>query len=260
MIRFPRAVSALAILATAAMASSAFATDIPIPNAGFEGPNPGSNQFGFNTGWTAANGIGVGGTGNYSGAFTTYAGFSPAEGNRMALLANQGLSWASLHSTTPVALSGQFYLNFSWAYLSTEAAGTSGAALDTFKVIIDYYSDAAGLTQVSSQTSVVPIGGHGDLFDTGTSELDPFGGAISSNAQGGALKTYTVLLNNPIAPYARFTFYLDNDGTGTGKSGLLLDKAFVNPEPGTIALFGLGALGLGAMTWRRRRSKAKTAQ
>jgi len=33
--------------------------------------------------------------------------------------------------------------------------------------------------------------------------------------------------------------------------------AVSNPEPGTMALFGLGALGLGGLAWRRRRDAAR---
>lgn len=46
---------------------------------------------------------------------------------------------------------------------------------------------------------------------------------------------------------------------GSNPHTLLLD-AVSNPEPGTMALFGLGALGLGGVAWRRRRAaKAKKA-
>ncbi|MCG3136106.1 MAG: hypothetical protein HMLKMBBP_03930 [Planctomycetes bacterium] len=47
---------------------------------------------------------------------------------------------------------------------------------------------------------------------------------------------------------------------GTGVTGPLEWDRISNPEPGTMALFGLGALGLGGMAWRRRKSaKAKAA-
>jgi hypothetical protein len=45
--------------------------------------------------------------------------------------------------------------------------------------------------------------------------------------------------------------------TDPGGSVLGFD-AIANPEPGTMALFGLGALGLGGFAWRRRRA-AKAA-
>jgi hypothetical protein len=40
-------------------------------------------------------------------------------------------------------------------------------------------------------------------------------------------------------------------------TGVILDNVFLNPEPGTMALFGLGGLGLGAMAWRRRKAKTR---
>lgn len=244
----------LASLVVAALGSSALAYEIPLNNGGFQTSPPSTNSFGFFPSWTTQ--TGNVGSGNYSGAFSTYAGYSPSEGNRMALIANQGLSFVSLRQATPVALINNFYYNFSYAYLTTDALGTASADLDTFKVIIEYFSDAAGLNQIGSQTAIVNLA---PLVSTSANPGDPFSAAVNSNGQGGVLNNATVQLNLPSAPYATFTFYLDNDGTGAGRSGILLDKAFVNPEPGTLALFGLGAMGLGAMAWRRRRAKTAAA-
>jgi len=54
------------------------------------------------------------------------------------------------------------------------------------------------------------------------------------------------------------TFTLTNP-VGTGVRSTLQIDAVANPEPTTIALFGLGLLGLGAVTRRRRRRRAQTA-
>jgi hypothetical protein len=51
--------------------------------------------------------------------------------------------------------------------------------------------------------------------------------------------------------------FVVSDG-GTLAHALTLD-AVSNPEPGTIALFALGAAGLGAFAWRRRRRRAARA-
>lgn len=51
----------------------------------------------------------------------------------------------------------------------------------------------------------------------------------------------------------RVTFQLDNPGT-TNRATIKID-AIANPEPGTLALFGLGVLGLGGAIARRRRRR-----
>ena len=253
------ALSALAVAASIAAGSlatgsNAYAYDIPLANGGFETSPPSTNSFGFFPNWTTQ--TGNTGSGNYSGAFSSYAGYTASEGTRMALIANQGLSFVSLRQATPVALVNNFYYNFSYAYLTTDAIGTPTSSLDTFKVIVEYFSDAAGLNQIASQTAIVALS---PLGATSANPGDPFSAAVNSNGTGGVLNNATITLNLPSAPYATFTFYLDNDNS-TGKSGVLLDKAFVNPEPGTMALFGLGAMGLGAMAWRRRRKLAVAAK
>jgi hypothetical protein len=43
-------------------------------------------------------------------------------------------------------------------------------------------------------------------------------------------------------------------------TSIQLDLVPVTPEPGTIALFGLGALGLGGLAWRRRKAKPAPAK
>ncbi|MCE9636401.1 MAG: PEP-CTERM sorting domain-containing protein [Planctomycetes bacterium] len=49
-----------------------------------------------------------------------------------------------------------------------------------------------------------------------------------------------------------------NTGAAGGQNFLL--DAVSNPEPGTMALFGLGAMGLGGFAWRRRKAKKAAAK
>lgn len=66
----------------------------------------------------------------------------------------------------------------------------------------------------------------------------------------GGMPTQDIVLYDAVR--AVFTF------TTPGTSRLQIDY-IANPEPGTMALFGLGAAGLGAFVWRRRKSKKPAA-
>ena len=54
----------------------------------------------------------------------------------------------------------------------------------------------------------------------------------------------------------RYTITINQFATGLGTDQL---RVLINPEPGTWALFGLGALGLAGMVRRRRRLRVATA-
>ena len=257
--------AAVTVAALGVTSASAFALDIPLANGSFDTGSPGSNTFGLVSNWTfntlvpAANQVGV---------FTSYAGFVPSNGPRMALLSNQGVGTVQLRQITPIALQKMSYLAFNYMYLTTDSTATSDASRDRFSVIVDYFA-ADGVTQIGTE-SFTNLGG-GPLVSTGVNPGAPFGSTVSATNQGlaaGALRGASITLN-PLfnsAPFANFTFYLENQGVGgtgsvgIGSSGVLLDGIVINPEPGTFALFGLGAAALGGMAMRRRKAaKAKKA-
>lgn len=258
--------SALAVAALAAFAAPAFAIEIPLPNGSFEVGAPTSNNFGFVTNWTTQS---LPSNALASGVFTTYAGFSPSQGARMALITNAntggGIQITNfIVNANPIQLFDFPYLNFHFAFLTTDATSTALADRDPFHVTVDYFSDAAGNNQTGSQTFVVntgnlvaasgpPNGVAPNPF--GTTSLNvttPQPGVPNS-----ALQLAVLNLNYPSGTgYARVSFHINNTGTSVGGvSGVLIDNVFINPEPGTMALFGLGAAGLGAMVWRRRKAK-----
>lgn len=244
------------VAALGATSASAFAIDIPLANGSFDTGTPGSNTFGLISNW-GFNALPV--AANQLGVFTTYAGFSPSNGPRMALLSNQGVGTVQLRQLLPIQLLRMPYLSFQYVYLTTDPTTTAQASRDRFTVVVDYFSDAAGLTQIGTE-SITGLDG-GALISTGVNPGAPFGGVVNSNSFGGGLLRNASVNLNPLfslAPYANFTFYLENNGTGSGASGVLLDNVVINPEPGTFALFGLGAAGLAGMAMRRRKAaKAK---
>ena len=247
------------VAAVGATSASAFAIDIPLANGSFDTGTPASNTFGLISNWTF-NALPV--AANQLGVFTSYAGFTPSNGPRMALLSNQGVGTVQLRQALPIQLLRMPYLSFQYIYLTTDPTSTADASRDRFSVVVDYFSDAAGLNQIGTET-ITGLDAS-PLLSTGINPGAPFGGVVNANTSGlaaGALRNASVTLNPlfSLAPYANFTFYLENNGTGTGSSGVLLDNVVINPEPGTFALFGLGAAGLAGMAWRRRKS-AKVAK
>ena len=73
------------------------------------------------------------------------------------------------------------------------------------------------------------------------------------------LSNYTTItggFDRNLADTLLLTFRVTTSASGD----VFVFDAVSNPEPGTMALFGLGALGLGGLVWRRRGRKApKTA-
>jgi hypothetical protein len=250
--------TALAAVAVAALAGPAFAIDLLLPNGSFETASS-VNAFGAITSWTT--------TSNpnstvASGVFTSYAGFTPSNGSNMAVLTNSGSTVMQIVTSSPMQLLGQPFLNFNFAFLTTDATSTALASRDQFVVLINYFSDSGGTSQLGTTQSVTI--NTGNRFATGNTPGTPFNtnvnGASPLRTTAGPLGYYVVPINMTSAPYATFTFFLDNLGSGTGTSAVLLDQVYITPEPGTLALFGLGALGLGGIVLRRRRAKLAAAK
>lgn len=259
----------LAALVVASLGGTALAIDLPLPNGGFDVGSPASNSYGLISNWNVQS---VPTSGFQSGVFTSYAGYAPNNGARLGLITNAGATPATtplfvqLRNVVPVELFRMPYFNFHFAFLTTDPNATLLANRDQFRVVIDYFSDAGGLNQIGTESFTLDTGtltstgvalGAGQAWPAGT----VLNGTLeNANNVPGRLQ-YTVLpIGLTSAPYANFTFYLDNLGTSGQSvfSGVLIDNVYINPEPGTLALFGLGAAGLGAMAWRRRKSaKAK---
>lgn len=253
----------LAAAALATLSGSALAIDIPLPNGGFDVGAPASNTYGLISNWTVQS---VPTSGFASGVFTSYAGYVPNNGSRMAIITNGGgTTFMQIRNVVPIELFRMPYFNFSFAFLTTDALNTAVANRDNFRVVIDYFSDAAGLNQIGTQSYLVNTG---TLIARSTpvsgSQIGPWAnGTLLNGTQndlpGGpnALSLAVLPISLTSAPYANFTFYLDNLGTTANvTSGVLIDNVYINPEPGTMALFGLGAAGLAGLVLRRRKAAA----
>lgn len=255
----------LAAVAVAALGSSAFAIDIPVTSGSFEASPPADNAFGLISGWNnvSTSDIPVPGDGRHTGVFTSYAGFSPTDGNRMAFLSNQGTGQVLMRSVMPTQVFRMYYVQFDYLYLTTAPTTTALADRDTFRVNFLFYDQNMNFLAVQGANLDT-----GTLSATGTNPGLPFDGNVNvgnlPDQSSSDLQTSFAFMNldpsfvDPSVYFVQFEFVLFK-GSTPGVSGVLIDNVVINPEPGTMALFGLGAAGLGAFVWRRRKSKKPAA-
>ena len=255
----------LAAAVILAASAPAFAVDIPLPNGSFETTSA-NNQFGVTvTSWTQSyladletQGILFSQT---TGAFSTFAGSAAPNGTRMVVLNNLGAGTAVLTSSV-INLTNQFYINGSYSYLTTDPFGLS--TRDSFDLVIDYFSDAGGTIQLLPQQVFRISNSMPTLLGTPQAASGPFGTTVFRTNTPTGFTGFSIFINQNISAFARFSFVVRDDGfedggTNTGVTGVLLDNIFINPEPGSIALFGLGGLALGGFAFRRRKQKAAKA-
>lgn len=122
----------------------------------------------------------------------------------------------------------------------------SGAVL-----VQGYVIDADG-----TLTLAAPFVGLDGSDFTGATMTDPMLGIFADGVTGG-YRLHGVIPMNPSGTTTIYVAAVDYDDTDVN-TGFLLDNIRINPvpEPGTMALFGLGALGLVAWSRRRKRTKA----
>lgn len=264
---------AVAVLTVAAAASAAFAIDTPLPNGSFEGNNPAGGFTQTINNWTVSFSGTAGGSlpaNQFSGLFTSYAKFNtPPAGQTFALLTNLGGGTVTLTSGavgTNFAVIDRL-LQFNYAYMTNDAP--SAGTHDAFRVHIDFYATATSTSSIGSIDRTIA----NQATDINSSAgLSPFGGAFNSplatynNAIGTNFNLISLDVSQFFNSFARVSFIVDNagpaagtNGNGLGVSGIVLDNVVLNPEPGTIALFGLGLAGLGGFAWRRRSAKKPLA-
>jgi hypothetical protein len=263
---------AAAAVIVACTSASAFAIDIPVSNGSFETTTGTLNTFtGPNTiaGWTHtflqtdANSNFV--SDDSLGVFTTFGGLGPTNGSQFVVINNTGAG--SVVLTTPlIDLQRQFVINGNFSYFTNDSLAVLNR--DDFDVVITYFTDATGLTQAQPAITVHlsrnfqgnPIG------TTPVATSGPFGPTAFRTASGWT--SFNINLNDIGAhtQFVRFQFVVHDNGTenpppplNSGVSGVALDNIFINPEPGTMALFALGSLGLGGFAWKRRKLKITKA-
>jgi hypothetical protein len=268
---------ALAVAVLLGASSAAWAVDVPFPNGTFES----QGSLGFTqaiNNWTVSY-TGTQGAGlplsQQSGLFTSLGKFGPPQGNTFAFLSNLGGSGRVEMKSNGLGsnfdLGKMFRLQFRYAYITNDP--TSAATKDRFLVQIEFYGSASSV--VVANTAIFDLTNQVTANLTDTGSFSPFntGGATNTfnngTGTGGAAYNLVSLDMSPFlsfGTFARVSFIVDSNGpaagtsgNGLGVSGVVLDNVVVNPEPSAIALFALGAMGLGGFAWRRRTAKKPAA-
>ena len=107
---------------------------------------------------------------------------------------------------------------------------------------VDFFSSAATLNQATITVNN-PL-----MFVSAASQLN-----AQNTLSTGNSGAYTTQANFLFSDIVRVQLTFSVTGYTAGKTFEF--DAIANPEPGTIALFGLGAAGLGGIAWRRRRAR-----
>jgi hypothetical protein len=273
--------------------SAAWAVDVPIANGSFEFDTPpGFTQTISNWSVTFTGSVQAAFAGppaQYSGLFTSfgtkYVASAVPNGSAFAVLSNLGAGTVELRSDAATLALPTIHnfavadrnLAFRYAYMTNDPS--SAATHDQFIVHIDFFANATE-TNVANRIGFIDkvVSNNATKSDTGAL-ISPFGGgnggnnaiALFNDSVGTGTNVFN-LFNVDISQFfqpntfARISFIVDNNnatqnvnGNGLGVSGVVLDAVVMNPEPSTVALFALGAFGLGGFAWRRRAAKKPAA-
>ena len=189
------------------------------------------------------------------GIFFTFDGVL-AQGSAMALIATS----PSVRDTATAIISDPFvvgsdvglhqYLRFDYRYVSGHSLDQARAgSLDPFTVSIVNLSDPGGdftkrVHDGSDPTMVDSVTDFGPLPSSTIDRIMPAWGFA------------TVNLRDFVGDTVQVVFIINDSGATGGNSGVFIDNVQLTPEPGTMALFGLGLAGLGFAIQRRRSARA----
>ena len=220
----------LAFVAVILLVTPAFATDIA--NGSFEDTSNGTGWVSAIPSWTTSPIPSVAST--RLGLFFSVDGYSPTEGSLFAGITNNGASQTLRTSTFVI---DQKRIIFQYIYATTD----TGNATDPFTVTL--------MTTSGNTVYTLADGTDADLASSSIA-VGPF---LNQTAYDTGWRTFSVVTTSLLGQTAQLEFTVAS--TGSGVSGAFLDDVTNVPEPSTILLFGLGALGLTAYGRRRRRAK-----
>jgi hypothetical protein len=253
-----------ACFALLALGGSALADLVPVPNGSFENDGQQNPPFTQNiSDWTVSfqSSSTPSNVGEVSGIFTTLGNYVATQGSTFVSINNLGAGEVNLFNTNPFFLA-QRTVQFDFAYITNDPIGTS--TLDDFRVVIDIFDTVTQNNLLGSVTYVVQVGSNYNTTIS-SSPYNTNGGQVFSSDPATNYTTVFIPIPQFFQNYARITFIVDNAGpaagnnNGAGVSGVLLDNILLSPEPSSMALFGLGILGLGGLIRRRRRAAVVTA-
>jgi hypothetical protein len=196
---------------------------------------------------------------------------SPGElGDGRSVSAIDGVLWGAFLSHHNYDLSGDpsytFTFDFNGPVLPSndpkivlflgQSAITSGSILITGAQWVDRVGGG------TATLGTLPLTGYDITLSTYATPNFPAGTGRFILPNSGLYTSYTTSPGFDFGYFDRLVLTIQFAAAG----GPNVDDAFLqfdavaNPEPGTMALFGLGALGLGGLAWRRRRARRSASK
>ena len=227
-----RVIPAVVVLAICLIVTPAFG-DV-FPNPSFDDTTNGTGWISSIPDWTAT--PATTGTAQRQGVFSSFSGYTPTDGQYMAVLTNNGGGAQRLANSSTFTISTD-RIEFDYVYM-TDNSPTDTLNLDPFTVsLVTSGGSTYTVADASSSTGT----------STGTA---PFATTINDT---GWLK-YTIDSSSFIGQTGYLEFRIDDSASlSGGVSGVLIDN--VVPEPATLFLFGAGFIGL--TLYGRRKLKRK---